>query len=770
MCSAPSTLFSHARLGQRLFVVGLVVLAVFALYVGAVRLMPFHDDAVLMPAINNRTLLTIFENRPYGDGHHRPMSYLPWLLSRDLFGWFIAPVLHWWNVAAHVLNTALVASLAARLGARLGIRSRLLPVVSGLLFGFAPLSYEAVLWASALVHPWMAMFGLFALHAWLSRPASGDLRVGNRPRVWATLACAGLLVATCLSHEMGFVFGALVLMIELFYAWRGKRRPAGTALALLGLTASYALIYRFVLVTKWTNPASRDYARNPAEVVANLAYQAQNFSAWVYTLFGPFLRRGYAQPLALVSGVFALALGLAALALWRTRSLAFGALTVCLWLVLIGPSSLLLTQDYVWSSPRMSYLPSIAVAVFWGGVVASLVTWLTRRIRPRDTQPISAPKHPAHKWPFESGPSRGQGPSGRTAFEGVFRGWARGRPRSFTRRDKASGMVFRSVLTRQLSWLLLVPVAAVVGLNAQFISLRLGEALRLTPALKQIDGALRNSPPSAKLLLINSSFVNLAAQATYPIGKEGLPLWEYGYVQMDGPLWAWPAAVSNTVRDTWNVRHAASLTGRDPDEVGDYFFTNTEPFRYGIFGEQVDDGALRARILHSNLIFRFDYDAPGFRVLMLARIEPDADPTGPMLAQFGASEASAGVSVAHAQAVRCGDQVIVTITWQAAHHLTEAAAVFVHGYAGDQQVVVADRHPVGGYLPLDQFPSNTTIDERRVLVDAPGGARITGIHFGVYDRVTGKRMSAARAGNGMWDNDEIVIPVQNTAIQSSLCQ
>lgn len=76
----------------------LVVLFVFAMYAPALRLMPFHDDAVLMPPVSARNLLTVFENRPFGDGHHRPISYIPWILTRDLFGWFDAPILHFWNL------------------------------------------------------------------------------------------------------------------------------------------------------------------------------------------------------------------------------------------------------------------------------------------------------------------------------------------------------------------------------------------------------------------------------------------------------------------------------------------------------------------------------------------------------------------------------------------------------------------------------------------------------------------------------------------------
>ncbi len=49
---------------SRLLLLGAILFAVFAVYAPALRLMPLHDDAVLMPAINNRSLITIFEIGP----------------------------------------------------------------------------------------------------------------------------------------------------------------------------------------------------------------------------------------------------------------------------------------------------------------------------------------------------------------------------------------------------------------------------------------------------------------------------------------------------------------------------------------------------------------------------------------------------------------------------------------------------------------------------------------------------------------------------------
>jgi hypothetical protein len=191
---------------------------------------------------------------------------------------------------------------------------------------------------------------------------------------------------------MGFIFGPLIAVIALGLALRRHRRPDPIAFVLAGGALAYALIYRFVLITKWTDPASRDYARNPGEIVANLAYQAQNLVAWVFVAVQSLLRALNATPigghLAIILGVAGVAVvgGLAALK-WIGRAdrstneraaTRLSLLALALWLVMIAPSSLLLTQDYVWSSPRMTYVPSIGVALFWG-LVASALLGVPRR-------------------------------------------------------------------------------------------------------------------------------------------------------------------------------------------------------------------------------------------------------------------------------------------------------------------------------------------------------------------------------------------------------
>src|SRR6266542_1300780 len=105
---------SDNRKHWRMIVMGAVLLVVFVVYAPSVRLMLLDDDAVIIPAIAGRNLLSIFVNNGIVDVAYRPLSYALWLLVRDLFGWFIPGLLHMWNVWLHILNMALVSALATR--------------------------------------------------------------------------------------------------------------------------------------------------------------------------------------------------------------------------------------------------------------------------------------------------------------------------------------------------------------------------------------------------------------------------------------------------------------------------------------------------------------------------------------------------------------------------------------------------------------------------------------------------------------------------------
>ncbi len=303
------------------------------------------------------------------------MSYLPWLLARDLFGWFTPAILHFWNVAAHVLNTALVAALAWRLGRRFRRHDLAFPATAALLFGLSPLAYEAVLWASALVHPFMAVWGLASVHAYLTA------RRRERRRAAYLALSAGLLLAACLSHEMGFIFGLLIALVEVACARAQRGRLYPGALLPLAIGLIYPFYYRLFLITKWNTAGSEAAPVGLGDLLANFAYQAQAMLWWL----APLARALFERPeqtaaIAILLAALAVFVGLALFLLWRAGRDDFelGACALLAWGLLALPSSVMLSQGYVLGSPRMTYVPAIGASLFWGVVCAAL--WRTLRL------------------------------------------------------------------------------------------------------------------------------------------------------------------------------------------------------------------------------------------------------------------------------------------------------------------------------------------------------------------------------------------------------
>ena len=222
------------------------------------------------------------------------------------------------------------------------------------------------------------------------------------------------------------------------------------------------------------------------------------------------------------------------------------------------------------------------------------------------------------------------------------------------------------------------------------------------------------------------------------------------------PPWTWLAANSGTRRTMTYVRHDISLTR------GDHFF-------YGIPGEIVNDVVLRRDILASNYIYRFDYDSPGLRVRRLAIIQMSTQNGLPGLAML--SQGTAKVSIQKAQAYLCQGAVHLDITWAGVQKLMQSAGVFVHGISTQgQQVFVADRDLLEGYLPLDVVPSGVTISETRVINTTPDNPAVSEIRLGVYSRVNGERFTATQDTGVRWDGDEVVIPVGATGTSQSCDQ
>ncbi|MCL5995195.1 MAG: hypothetical protein M1546_03965 [Chloroflexi bacterium] len=372
----PRTCIEFAFHGRSV-VLGIILLGIFALYSGALRQALIYDDPVNITALATRNIISLFDLHPYGTGNYRPMSFLPWLFMRDWFGWFIPSLLHAWNVWSHVLNTALIASLAWRLGRRFGMRSTLLAVLCGLRFGLFPFSYQAILFAGALPHPFMVAFGLAAVHAYLT--ARGPGSKVHLPHTVLWLVCILMLLASLLSHEQGFVFGVFILFADVMIAWSQRKRLSAGAFAACGIALAYAVFYRLFMQTYWTDTSN--WATGPmglSEILANFGYQAQGLVyGWLVALRDYIGLPENGQILVLVMlGATAV---LTVISFVRMRLLTLGVITAGWWLVAVAPSVLLTSPNYLQVSPRLMYVPSIGASLLLGML---LVAWVRLVRRP----------------------------------------------------------------------------------------------------------------------------------------------------------------------------------------------------------------------------------------------------------------------------------------------------------------------------------------------------------------------------------------------------
>ncbi|HQV68912.1 MAG TPA: hypothetical protein PLW39_02980 [Thermoflexales bacterium] len=678
----------------------LVVLAVFAVYAPAIRLMPMNDDATQVIQLIGVTPFSIFENRydPYSliFGHYRPVGYLPWIFIQVLFGWYLPSMLHALNVFVHVISTALVGAMALRLARMFHLRGTLMAVVSAALFGLWPLAFQAVLWSAAEVHPQVAMFGLATTLAYLRLPD------GGRERRTGLLVVGVLLALTCLSHEQGPVYGAFLLWAEAAKMAAKRTEDGGLETAktvfrppssvfFFACAAAYFVFYRVFLKTAWTSSNSLLLEGGLAEWPVKIAYHLQNLMIWPSAIFRPLFNVGETDGWSIVFGIFVLGMTLAIAILIKTRKVLAGAVILAVWALGTLPS-LMLSQRYLLDGPRLLYPATIGAALFWGLLTSALAF-----------------------------PSRREG-------LGV-------------------GKIVRILLA--------VGCGLWLAWSTQFIAARLNENARLTPPMQMLDADLKRSQPDDRLLFINTPFVNLTTKPAFFLGREGLPTWMYYYATDDMAAW-WPQSLSGIHRATSTVMHEASLTDRETEfRTPDFLFTKGGLFRYGVFGRQVDNAGLREAMLKANFIYRFEYDAPGFRMTRLAEIHPAKQPAPPALAAFSLGAAQA--RLISAQAARCGGQVQLNLAWDGFSGGGEPAAIFVHLVDGaGKEVGAADKDLLDGALAVNAAPSNTQISETRLLA---GPADATQIKLGLYARSNGQRFKAMRDGGGLWEGEEVVVPI-----------
>lgn len=353
-----------------------VALASLWLYRRALGFAYFNDDPTGHFAwMEGRSLLQFFTSSA-DYGYYRPVVFAVLRLSEILFGNVIFPhnpvadhALLW---LLHGLNTALVWLLAYRLSGR-----AVWAWAVALLFAATPFSYEAVAYVASLTHPLLLFWLLAALLLYdrgrLAERRSGeeaDIRgAGGLKAIGYRAAALSAMVLGLLTHENGlFIFPALVgfdWVVRPHSSFRARARSLGP----------FAVPPALFVVLWLVIPKNSQQGLNS---LTDVAHNAIPFlQTLVYPLL-PMLRLGSGDTAWLMVSaivVVAMAGGLA----WRVGALRLWFYALAWFILSAAPALLFLGPAYVYGSPRLSYLPSVGVAMLWG----MPVLWLASRFSGR---------------------------------------------------------------------------------------------------------------------------------------------------------------------------------------------------------------------------------------------------------------------------------------------------------------------------------------------------------------------------------------------------
>lgn len=327
----------------------LVSLGLF-LYGDSVTLPFFFDDILHSRWVRAHSLLALWSGVE-SISYYRPLPSTLWKLSLWFTGTFHPTLLHAINVALHILNAILVATLTRRI-----VRTphrRLTGLVAGVLFLSFPFSYQAIPWVGALYHPLATSLILGAvLTALIARSASS----------WGWRALSlGMTVAAFFTHETALIVGGWLLGYELMYhdddrPWRLSPWP----LVYLALGVAYTLLYFSVPRADSPLPpfTSARLTQNGAYLLQGLAFPVAPLTRWTMAGWGwNDLSAAY-----LAAG---LTVSLLVFLSWRQRMLrALGFALICFALAII-PSWLTLSFNYVISGPRLLYMASVGATIAW---------------------------------------------------------------------------------------------------------------------------------------------------------------------------------------------------------------------------------------------------------------------------------------------------------------------------------------------------------------------------------------------------------------------
>lgn len=301
---------------------------------------------------------------------YRPVPFTAFKLLWILQGGYNAPTLHALAVMLHIANGIMIGLLARRLTSNPWAG----PIAAALLITF-PFAYQAVPWVTSIFHVALLTGVLGTILLGLRFLESGSC-----------LALIGAWITAFLaifSHENGVMLPPLagLVLLAICINERSVRTGWRRLAWLLIPTAGTVGLYFYAWVTV---PKKNDFSHGIQWTAfdAKVGYVAQSLIYPFSALIRP-LVSGSAAIIPVIAALTVIAVVVVfGSILWASRALPnkslisaalIAPLVGLLWLIISAiPATLLLTTNYLLGSPRLVYLCSAGVALFWSGWLAGV--------------------------------------------------------------------------------------------------------------------------------------------------------------------------------------------------------------------------------------------------------------------------------------------------------------------------------------------------------------------------------------------------------------
>ncbi len=357
-----------------ILIASLAIVAALAviLYWPTLRLPLLYDDLLHIRITKGLNFASVW--LPTQDfGFYRPLTFLPLLIIKQLFGHYPAELLHGINIAQQAINAVLLGLLSWRLWQKVHWA-----LAAGLLLALFPFSYQAIVVYGHNVHPATAGLLLLGLHTYLSA-----IRTGRRRPAWLIVTTAIFLLAL-LSHESAVLFGAFAAFVQ----WNDEGRlpqltfsePGRSLRALARQPWLYYLAFGLIYIVAYQFlPLSRapqaSFSAGAAWLKLLYVLQAAVYPiAW----FGHFLPQTSAWNVVIVLFGLVIALGLTA---WSARDKS-NRLPLLMgwawWILATMVIAIPLSANYLLHGPRLLYISSIGLAILWPVLLQPL--WRMRKV------------------------------------------------------------------------------------------------------------------------------------------------------------------------------------------------------------------------------------------------------------------------------------------------------------------------------------------------------------------------------------------------------